>query len=76
MKKMQKKEKEIDKITIQEYRKENKMIILESISIVILALFVVACIGASMENGTMGGYIIAIFLIIPLITIILETFLN
>ena len=52
------------------------MIILESISIVILALFVVACISASMENGTMGGYVIAIFLIIPLITIILETFLN
>lgn len=51
------------------------MIILESISIVILILFVVACVSAGLEDGKMGAYIVAMFLWIPLITIILEVFI-
>lgn len=51
------------------------MIILESISIVILTVFVIACFGTGLENGTMGAYVVGMFLLIPLVTIILEVFI-
>lgn len=52
------------------------MTILEIISILILAMFIIVCVKASVENGTMGGYILAMFLLIPLITIILNFFIK
>ena len=52
------------------------MIVLEVISILIITLFTIACIETGLENENMGAYVVAIFLLIPLATLMLEIILK